>query len=150
MRALVFGSGIVCGACATAAVQGTAAAPASIVLPASVVVPLERAPVRTSPDGNTSLQVLARGQEAFLGRLSIGADAAIPAHRDETEEYIHVLEGSGTVTIDGRAHAVAPGSTIYMAPGVEVSFRNGPAPMTALQVFAGPEPARKYERWAAP
>ena len=53
----------------------------------------------------------------------------------------------GTMTIEGRAFAVEPGTTIYMPAGVEVSYQNGDAELVAIQVFAGPEPAAKYDAW---
>ena len=78
------------------------------------------------------------------------ADAAVPEHQDATEEYIHVLSGGGTVTIDGQAHEVQAGGTIFMPAGATVSFQNGKEPMVALQVFAGPAPSAKYESWTDP
>jgi hypothetical protein len=34
-----------------------------------------------------------------------------------------------------------------MPPGALVSFENGPETLVAIQVFAGPEPAAKYDAW---
>jgi hypothetical protein len=39
------------------------------------------------------------------------------------------------------------GDAVYMPADATVSFENGGAPMRALQVFAGPEPAKKYQKW---
>ena len=75
--------------------------------------------------------------------------AAVPVHRDGTEEYIHVLEGGGKMTIDGHSYEITAGTTIFMPANAEVSFENGDAEMIALQVFAGPEPAKKYDAWIA-
>ena len=75
------------------------------------------------------------------------ANAGVPSHRDSTEEYIHVLEGSGTMTLDGQAFKVNAGTTVYMPANAEVSFQNDDAEMVAIQVFAGPEPADKYATW---
>ncbi len=107
------------------------------------------APVRISPDGKAIIRELARGNEAFVGRLELAPGASVPAHRDATEEYIVVLEGHGKVTIDGERHAVGPGYAITMPAGSEVSFDNEVQPMVALQVFAGPDPADKYGAWSA-
>ena len=71
----------------------------------------------------------------------------VPEHRDPTEEYIHILAGGGVFTIDGQAHTVGPGTTIYMPADARVSFKNGGERLVAIQVFAGPEPASKYEAW---
>jgi (S)-ureidoglycine aminohydrolase len=94
------------------------------------------------------VRVLARGANAFVAELSMDSGAAVPEHADATEEYIHVLEGSGTITIDGQAHDITAGATVFMSAGAVVSYQNGDAPMRALQVFAGPEPAAKYDAWS--
>ena len=128
-------------------------APPSVVDPSGPfdavpsVTLLEKADVRVSPSGSAAVSILARGEEAFVARLEMKPGAVVPEHRDATEEYIHVLEGTGTVTVAGTDYRVRPGSTIFMRPGEPVSFRNGHAPMVALQVFAGPEPAAKYDSW---
>lgn len=116
--------------------------------PVATVVPLAEAPVRIAPHGKARIALLARGEQAFVGRLELAPGATVPAHRDPTEEYIHVLSGSGVVTIDGVSTAVGPGVTIYMPAQAEVSYRNGDAPMVAIQVFADPAPADRYQTWA--
>ena len=151
----------VLGACATVAVQSSATAPAAdepaapeeLATPTgdspATVTPLDAAPKATAPSGKATITHLARGQNAYLGRLRMDAGAAVPVHRDPSEEFIHVLEGGGTMTIDGQTHEIGPGTTIYMPANAEVSFQNGDAELVALQVFAGPEPAAKYEAWTS-
>lgn len=97
--------------------------------------------------GGGEIFLLARGQHAFVGKLEMAPGGEVPEHRDPTEEYIHILEGGGTFMIDDQVHAVGPGSTIYMPADAKVSFKNGDARLVAIQVFAGPEPAAKYEAW---
>ena len=70
-------------------------------------------------------------------------------HRDATEEYIHVLEGQGRMSIDGVEYEVRAGTTIYMPANALVTFTNGDARLVGLQVFAGPAPAAKYDRWTS-
>lgn len=147
------------GACAATAVQSSAsppkAAPALAVAPAPSSAPRVSAPVtraaeaerRVAPNGKARVTILARGLEAFVARLEMDPGAAVPEHRDSTEEYIHVLEGSGTITIDDVSYPLAVGDTVYMAADAKVSFQNGDAPLVGLQVFAGPEPAAKYDAW---
>jgi quercetin dioxygenase-like cupin family protein len=108
------------------------------------------APHRVAPSGKASIRHLARGQNAYVGWLEIDGGAGVPTHRDPTEEYIVVVEGEGRITIDGTAHAVKAPATIYMPANAEVSFQNGEARMKAVQVFAGPAPAKKYDGWKAP
>lgn len=126
-----------------------AEAPASSTDGASAAtsVTLESAELRVAPHGKAKVAMLARGENAFVGQLELDALVEIPPHRDETEEYIVVLEGGGTLLIDGRAHQLTKGSAVYMPADAEVSFANGPNPMVALQVFAGPGPASKYDGW---
>lgn len=154
MRPLPLCCAFVLGACTTAAVQSTAApetpaadAPARAAS-SGAVVPLDRAERRRNPPGTAVVTLLARGENAFLARLEMDPGAAVPEHRDATEEYVHVLEGSGRITIDGTSHEVTAGTTIYMPANALVSFQNGDAPLVGLQVFAGPEPAAKYDAWA--
>ncbi len=115
----------------------------------ATVVALNEAELRTAPSGKALVRFLARGHNAFLGRLEMEGGSRVPEHRDATEEYIHVLEGSGTLTIEGHAHQLSPGSTVFMPANARVEFQNGPEPMVAIQVFAGPEPAAKYDTWEA-
>ncbi len=146
----------VLGACTTVAVQSSASRDAETVdevpIPTptpseATVVPLAAAPRATAPNGKGSITHLARGQNAYLGLLRMDAGGAVPSHRDPTEEYIHVLEGGGTMTIDGQTYEVVAGTTVYMPADAEVSFQNGEQPLVAVQVFAGPEPSAKYDAW---
>ena len=116
--------------------------------PKSEVRPAARAQVQQAPHGKAQITHLAEGKNAYVGRLSLAPNARVPEHADATEEYLYVLEGSGTITIDGEASAVAPGTTIYMAAGARVSYVNGPKTLIAIQIFAGPAPAKKYQSWS--
>jgi quercetin dioxygenase-like cupin family protein len=145
------------GACTTVALQ-SAAAPdiadseqastsSTDTTVAPTVIALADAPSATAPHGKATITHLARGHNAYLGRMRMDPSATVPVHRDATEEYIHVLQGGGVMTIDGREYEVGPGTTIFMPANAEVSFVNGDAEMIALQVFAGPDPAKKYDAW---
>ncbi len=112
------------------------------------VITIEAAEHRVASHGKAEVFVLARGAEAFLGKLELAPGAAVPEHQDATEEFIFVLEGEGTITIDGAQHTVVPNTAVYMPADATVSFQNGDKHMVALQVFAGPEPAAKYDGWA--
>ena len=130
--------------------QGTSARPAKLeAAPGSIatVIPLEKAEYRRAPNGRAGIHFLARGANAFVGRLEMDPGGKVPEHRDPTEEYIHVLSGSGTMYIDGVKYAVTPGTTVFMPANAKVSFDNGDTPFAALQVFAGPGPAAKYDAW---
>lgn len=108
---------------------------------------LEDSPTRSAPNGSATVTVLAHGTQAFVAKLEMSPGATVPSHRDETEETIYVLEGSGSLTMDATTYSVGPGTTIFMPAGAEVSFENGDAPLVGIQVFAGPQPAAKYDAW---
>ncbi len=115
--------------------------------PPAEVRALQDAPRRVSPAGTATVAFLAQGRSAFIGHLEMEPNAAVPEHQDADEEYVVVLQGHGTIVIDGVEHAVTPGSTIFMPANSTVSYQNGDERLIAIQVFAGPGSAAKYERW---
>lgn len=117
--------------------------------PTSGVRPLAQTQKQKTPNGAARIAHLAEGRNAYVGKLTLAPGFTVPEHADATEEYLHILQGGGTITIDGKAQPVKAGDTIYMAAGATVSFVNGPEPLVAIQVFAGPAPAKKYANWAA-
>lgn len=141
MKRLALGAvvGLALGAAGGAALATQVRAP--------TVLGLADAVVTSPPSGKASIAALAQGENAFIGRLTLAPGGAVPTHRDATEEYIHVLAGGGVLTIDGVEHALAPGHTVYMPAQAEVSYANGDEELVAIQVFAGPEPAAKYQSW---
>ncbi len=143
--ALGFAAGAVISA---AAILGTA--PATAKAPPSLapsVVALKKACQKHPASKAASISILAEGNEAFMGVLTMKAKGKVPEHRDATEEYIHVLEGGGRITIDGKLHTIGAGDTVFMPANTKVSYVNGDQPLRALQVFAGPGPAKKYDGW---
>jgi quercetin dioxygenase-like cupin family protein len=130
-----------CAIGAVLLVSCAAAAPGpAVVKPADVES-------RWSPSGEVRVDILARGENAFVARLTIDPGASLPEHRDPTEEYIHVIEGTGSLVIDGWRYDVGPGDTVFMPADATVSYENGGESMVAIQVFAGPESAEKYDSW---
>src|SRR5688572_16703957 len=96
------------GACTTVALQ-TAAAPdvadsqesnsSTDTVLAPTVIALADAASATAPHGKATITHLARGHNAYLGRMRMDPGATVPVHRDGTEEYIHILQGGGVMTI---------------------------------------------------
>ena len=113
------------------------------------VIATHDAPKRTSPKGNATVTMLSPPDAAaFVGILEMTAGANVPVHRDDTDEFIYVLEGGGQVFLDGVAHTIQAGDLITMPGGIEVRFEGAPdVPLKALQVFAPPGPAAKYDAW---
>ncbi len=63
--------------------------------------------------------------EAFYGRLLCFARGnVVPYHKHEhTDEVFDVLEGEGTILIDGREMRGTPGTILYVPAGIEHGFR---------------------------
>lgn len=111
-----------------------------------LVVKVADAERRNSPNGKAAATLFVTGEEAYVGLLEMEGGASVPEHRDPTEEFIYILEGSGTMTIDGTDYEVSAGTFVYMPKEAEVSFKSK-TPVRAVQVFGGPEPASKYDEW---
>ncbi len=115
--------------------------------PAATITALQDAETRVAPSGKAHVRFLARGMRAFMGQLRMDPGAEVPQHQDASEEFIYILQGAGTMTIDGTTTAVKAGDAIYMPTDATVSFVNGERELVGLQVFAGPESAAKYDKW---
>ena len=113
----------------------------------AIVVHDDDAEQRQPPSGTAKIYLYATGTNAFLGKLEMDGGGAVPLHRDNTEEYIYILEGSGTISIDSVEYSVGPNTAIFMPAGAQVTYQNSDVPLVALQIFAGPGPASKYDKW---
>ena len=87
-------------------------------------------------------------KKAFIGHLKVPAKGKVPLHQDPTEEYLYVLKGEGRLWINDQSFQVKAQDTIYMEAEAKVRFENGSQTFEALQVFAGPESAKKYQSQA--
>lgn len=143
--------GILVG-CTTAAVVADAPPleerrPAITATPGALVLQGANATKREVP-GKATATLFAKGARAYMGTLEVAPGAGVPEHRDPTEELLYIIEGSGQVTIDDKVYEVVADSVIYMPAGAKVSFKNGDAPLKAVQVFAEPGPESKYDAWS--
>jgi mannose-6-phosphate isomerase-like protein (cupin superfamily) len=89
---------------------------------------------------------------ASLGVITARPGMRIPAHVHEREtEMVLILEGTGTMTIDGETHRIAPMTAIQIPPGVEhaVLF-DGDGPVRALQVYTPSGPEQRFKQPPTP
>lgn len=105
------------------------------------------APTRQAPNGKAQATLYAEGENAFLGKLRVQAGATIPEHQDSSEEYLYVLQGTGTLTIDGTDYELEPHTGVYMPADSTVKFENGDKNLVAVQMFAPADSANKYSDW---
>ncbi|MBI4565650.1 MAG: cupin domain-containing protein [Planctomycetes bacterium] len=81
----------------------------------------------------SSAVALADGVEVVVSRVRVPPDTRIPKHYHPGEEFVYVLEGSGTLWLkDGGETAVARGQ-VHMVPLKAVhTFASGPDGATLL------------------
>ena len=102
---------------------------------------------KQTKSGKGQLEIFAKGKNAFFAKLSLAPGAKVPLHKDATEEYLYILSGKGRISINGKWSEINAGSSVYMPAGAEVTFENGDLELIAIQVFAGPGPSKKYDKW---
>ena len=76
----------------------------------------------TTRDGSTIRSILDRSnapvQNQSLAEARVPAGGATQRHYHElSEEFYFILEGRGSMEIDGESHAVGPGDAILIPPG---------------------------------
>jgi mannose-6-phosphate isomerase-like protein (cupin superfamily) len=90
-------------------------------------------------------EVGSRDLTQFLGVID---PSRAPDHGHVYDEVIYVVEGEGTLHLDGRDTLIGPGSCIHLPPEVAHCLENhGPGPMRVLGVFhpAGDPAGRAFE-----
>ncbi len=103
---------------------------------AAVIRPSEQ-PVADRGGGARTIPLVTPGvgaRQMINGITLIAPGAAIPLHFHDCEESVIVLDGSAVAVIDGAEHAVGPGDTSWIPPGVPHQFRN-PSGTEPLRIF---------------
>ncbi len=70
-----------------------------------------------------------------MGVAEFGAGGTLNAHRHAPAEVYFGLSGSGTVTVDGVAHEIAPNIAVYIPENAEHETVAGPEGLKFLYVF---------------
>jgi mannose-6-phosphate isomerase-like protein (cupin superfamily) len=86
------------------------------------VLPLETQTPFTTKDGSTIRSILDRTnapvQNQSLAEARVAAGGATQRHYHRiAEEFYFILEGRGTIEIDGETRTVSPGDAILIPPG---------------------------------
>jgi mannose-6-phosphate isomerase-like protein (cupin superfamily) len=81
-----------------------------------------------------------RGSEALTQRLlRFGPGRSAPQAPGELEEALFVVEGSGTLVLDGEAHGVEPETAVRVLPGQSYEVDNpGPGDLALVSVLVPP------------
>lgn len=78
---------------------------------------------------------------AQVWELAPGTSEGDHTHRpddpaDDWEELYYVLSGTGTITIDGTRHEIAPGDAVLVPSGVDHGlYATGSEPLKILLIF---------------
>ena len=72
------------------------------------ILHLASASTLTIPSGKARIKRLAE-DNAFIGHLWLAPNAVVPEHRDESEEYLFILDGHGQIFIDGVSYEIEKG-----------------------------------------
>src|SRR5262249_11352066 len=101
----------------------------------------EGQPVRSGPLRVCAQIGRAVGAQAISLRVLEMAPGSSPAICNaQCDEVLYVVEGEGTVILDGSPHGVGPDTAFYVAPGVTLSIQNpGPDPLRLVSSRC-PEP----------
>ena len=86
------------------------------------VLPFDRQPPFTTKDGSTIRSILDRtnapAQNQSLAEARVAAGGTTQRHYHRlAEEFYFILEGRGTMEIDGETRVVGPGDGIVIPPG---------------------------------
>jgi mannose-6-phosphate isomerase-like protein (cupin superfamily) len=93
---------------------------------------LEQAEPFTTKDGSTIRELLGlptsrlvRNQSLAEATLAGGQATARHYHRESEEIYL-LLDGDGTIEVDGQEREVGPGDAVLIPPGAWHTLRAGP------------------------
>jgi mannose-6-phosphate isomerase-like protein (cupin superfamily) len=134
-------------ACSTSPRSAVEADLATTISPEPIVRSRQAIAHRVAPNQQTSVQWLASGEHAYLGRITLSPNAEVPLHQHDSEEYLYILSGGGVMTIDGQQHVLEPDMVVFVPGRTPHSFVNGPEITEAVQVFASPEGAQRFLSW---
>jgi quercetin dioxygenase-like cupin family protein len=82
---------------------------------------------------NAAMKVLIGEKEGWRDHvmrvIELGPEGYSPRHKHPWPHINYMVEGSGTLYIEGQEHAVAAGAYAFVPPNAEHQFRNsGPGP----------------------
>ncbi len=119
-------------------------------------------PTATAEQGSTLPQLLAgkkhgpatiflesavvKGAPASASILELAADAKVAEHVHANEtELLYILEGAGTMTINGQDVAVTPTSVIQIPPNTKHAF-TASAKLRAFQLYTPAGPEQRFKK----
>ncbi len=90
-------------------------------------------------------------KEGSISILEADKGWGVPEHAHaDSAEFLYILEGSGTMFIDGKKFRVKPQSAVYIPKGAKHSFTNGDKPLRAVQFYGGSGPEERFRKIGQP
>ncbi|MBI4511728.1 MAG: cupin domain-containing protein [Deltaproteobacteria bacterium] len=83
----------------------------------------------------------------YVGWLRVGEGATVPEHVHAQEaEILHVVRGSGEMTVEGESMPVLPGMSVHIPPNTKHSFKvTSSEPVEAVQFYAPSGPEQRFK-----
>lgn len=122
-----------------------------------VMVDRASQPVHVIADGKGGARILldestAPGlKEAAMTELVMLPGATVPEHTHDTSaELLYILEGHGTMTLDGQASTVRAGMAIFIPAGVKhgLVLDTKVEPLRAIQIYTPGGPEQRFQKGA--
>lgn len=80
-----------------------------------------------------------RSEALSVGVYVLPADAVDPQSPHAEDEVYYVVSGRGSITVDGEARILEPGSVVFVGAEVEHKFHDITEDLQLLVFFAPPE-----------
>ncbi len=87
--------------------------------------------------------------DMVMGLAEFGPGGTLLPHRHAPAEVYYGVEGSGTITIDGEAHHIAPGIAVFVPSEAEHGTVAGPEGLKFVYVFPNARFAEVDYRFSA-
>ena len=104
-------------------------------------------------DGKGDVAILFDGRSGGDGSASVCVITAQPGMKvaphsyKKSSEYLYIIDGEGTVTIEGEVLQLRKGDALQVPPGVKHSFSvRGDRPAKVVQFFTPSGPEQQYKR----
>jgi TonB family protein len=102
----------------------------------------------TIADGKGDVRILVEKDRASVARLRLGPGAVVPEHVHAGEaEILYILQGTGTMTVDGSKYPVEPFMAVHVPPGVKHAFTvTSDQSVEAVQFYTPSGPEQRFKR----
>lgn len=98
---------------------------------------LDMAALVTYQEGQIVSRTLVQNKAVSITLFAFDSGEEISSHESQGDALVYILDGSASITVDGKVHAVGAGQTIVMPAGVPHALEAA-SPFKMLLVVAFP------------